>query len=80
MSACVAMGAVPMQNWSWPPFQPAFGVRLALFFMYLGCIGLTMWAAPWWASTPCWPLMVYQAFWVVMLLRRRSQGRLPTKR
>jgi hypothetical protein len=57
--------------------MPAFAVRLTMMVIFAGCIVLTMTFAPWWGSIPVVLLFAYQGFWIIMLLRRRSQGRLP---
>ena len=66
-------------QWRWPPFTSAFPVRLTMLLVFLGCTIAVLILAPWWGAIPLALLTAYQGLWVVMLLIRRGQGRLPTR-
>lgn len=68
------------RRWQWPPFMPSFAARSALLVLFIACAILIGIFAPWWGMIPVVLLAAYQAFWVVMLVVRRTQGRLPPAR
>ncbi|MDX6237991.1 MAG: hypothetical protein QOG10_2806, partial [Kribbellaceae bacterium] len=43
---------MPTSGWQWPPFRPAFPVRLTMLLVYVGCAVLVGLFARWWALIP----------------------------
>jgi ABC-type transport system involved in Fe-S cluster assembly fused permease/ATPase subunit len=50
-----------------------------MLLVYVGCAVLVGLFARWWALIPLVLLAAYQGFWVIMLVVRRSQRRLPSR-